>query len=492
MSYSQWLNNPQKTGINPNGIVQAEGPGYADYLNNNGTSPLLISEGFNQYNKPTLSQPGYEAYLIRGSSGNSLIPSTPYQMYVNSITEQYQTGKINAETAKNLLLDAAEENRQTAYAAADRQLEESNAIADQTRERAIVDANSSYQQNLAGYGANAEAMANMGLTGSGYSDWLNAAAYAQNRGDVQAANAQSETAKRDAKYIADQTKNQADTTYNDAVFKAEADYLDTVNNLDTTYKTNLAEAELKNKENQLENKLNYKATMTAYTTDAEIDQMVKDGLISKRDATELKAYRGTLGSEEINSYISSGDYASATSTADKLYASKIIDQDTYQNAYFEAEKSNINQDMSPDDIRSMEAEIDNAVKAGKLSSTDAASLKNYMYQTACKTITKEVYTLSQDTISGTMINLGSSGSYKLKTEKVDVDKDTTYVLNQILSSNNNKGQFVMYKGTLYLKPTNGNWKVLKNTKNSDGKMLYDAFNKEYSYQPAATAPKHSK
>lgn len=490
MSYSQWLNNPNKTNRNPNGTVQVEGSGYADYVNNIGTSPLAVAEGFNQFNKPTLPQPGYEAYLTGGSSGNSSTPSTPYQMYVNSITEQYETGKINAETAKNLLLGAAEENRQNAYAAADRQLEESNAIAEQARERAIVDANSSYQQNLAGYGANAEAMANMGLTGSGYSDWLNASAYAQNRGDVQAANAQSETAKREARYIADQTKNQADTTYNDAIFKAEADYLDTVNDLDTTYQTNIAEADLTNKENQFDNKLNFKTTMTAYTTDAEIDQMVKDGLISDSDATELKAYRGTLGSEEINSYISSGDYASATSTADKLYASGIIDKDTYQNAYFEAEKSNITQDMSTDDIRSMQAKIDNAVAAGKLSSTDAANLKNYMYQMAGKTIPKEAYTLSKDTFSGTMINLGSSGEYKVNIEKIDIDNDTKYALNYILSSNKNNGQFVMYKGTLYLKPQDGEWRIIKNTKNSDGKMLYDAFNKEYSYQPAATAPKH--
>ena len=459
MSYSEWLNVPQKN---------------VDRI----TKDLIDA--------------GYGNYLTENINANNSTTNTPYQTFINSITEQYQTGKINADTAKNLLLGAAEENRSTAYTAADRQLEESNAIAEQARQRAIVDANSSYQQNLAGYGANAEAMANMGLTGSGYSDWLNASAYAQNRGDVQAANAQSETAKREAKYIADQTKNQADTTYNDAVFKAEADYLDTVNALDTTYKTNIAEAELTNKENQLNNKLNFKATMTATTTDAEIDQMIKDGLISNSDATELKAYRGTLGSEEINSYISSGDYASATSTADKLYASGIIDKDTYQNAYFEAEKSNIAQDMSPDDIRSMEAKIDNAVVAGKLSSTDAANLKNYMYQTVGKVISKDEYSLSQDTNSGTMINLGSSGEYKLKLKQDSVDMDTKYALNSILSSNKNNGQFVMYKGVLYLKPLNGDWRVVKNKKNSDGKKLYDAFNQEYSYQPAATAPKHSK
>lgn len=492
MSYSQWLNNPNKTNRNPNGTVQVEGPGYADYVNNSGTSPLAVAEGFNQFNKPALPQPGYEAYLTGGSSGNSSTSSTPYQMYVNSITEQYQTGKINAETAKNLLLGAAEENRQTAYAAADRQLEESNAIAEQTRERAIVDANSSYQQNLAGYGANAEAMANMGLTGSGYSDWLNASAYAQNRGDIQAANAQSETAKREARYIADQTKNQADTTYNDAVFKAEADYLDTVNNLDTTYKTNLAEAELTNKENQLNNKLNYKATMTAATTDAEIDQMVKDGLISDSDATELKAYRGTLGSEEINSYISSGDYASATSTAEKLYASGIIDKDTYQNAYFEAEKSNITQDMSTDDIRSMEAKIDNAVAAGKLSSTDAANLKNYMYQTAGKTLAIDNKSFTMDERTGKdMITLGTSGKYKLILDKNVEDYNINYALNNIFAASNKKNRLIMFNGVLYLQNKAG-WAIVNNTKNSDGKMLYDAFNKEYSYQPATTAPKHSK
>ena len=482
MSYSQWLNDPNKTNRNPNGIVQVEGPGYADYVNNSGTSPLVVAEGFNRFNKPTSFQPGYEAYLTGGSSGNSSTPSTPYQMYVNSITEQYQTGKINAETAKNLLLGAAEENRQTAYAVADRQLEESNAIAEQTRERAIVDANSSYQQNLAGYGANAEAMANMGLTGSGYSDWLNASAYAQNRADVQAANAQSETAKREARYIADQTKNQADTTYNDAVFKAEADYLDTVNNLDTTYKTNLAEADISNRETQLTNKLNYKDTMTATTTDAEIDQMVKDGLISTSDATELKAYRGTLGKDEINSYLSSGDYASATSTADKLYPS-VIDKDTYQNAYFEAEKSNITQDMSSDDILSMEAKIDNAVAAGKISSTDAANLKNYMYQTAGKALNEKKYTLRNATIT-----FGSSGQYDVKLDKDIQDKNTLRILDNIAGDQ----ELVMYNGTLYWKRANGRWTSIKNTKNYHGKMLYDAFNKEYSYQPAATAPKHSK
>lgn len=69
---------------------------------------------------------------------------------------------------------------------------ESKAAADKeaeiAKERAMVDAQSSYAQNQATYGANAETMAQMGLTGGGYSDYLQAQAYAQKRSDVQQAN----------------------------------------------------------------------------------------------------------------------------------------------------------------------------------------------------------------------------------------------------------------------------------------------------------------
>lgn len=70
------------------------------------------------------------------------------------------------------------------------QLDAAKKQAEQTRQRAIVDAQSGYMQNLASYGANAEQMADAGMQGGGYSDYLNAQAYAQKRSDVQQANAQ--------------------------------------------------------------------------------------------------------------------------------------------------------------------------------------------------------------------------------------------------------------------------------------------------------------
>lgn len=66
------------------------------------------------------------------------------------------------------------------------------------RQRGVIDARSSYEQNKATYGANAEQLAAMGLSGSGYSDYLNQQAYATQRAETQGANAQAESNKLQA------------------------------------------------------------------------------------------------------------------------------------------------------------------------------------------------------------------------------------------------------------------------------------------------------
>ncbi len=78
------------------------------------------------------------------------------------------------------------------------QLEAARKQAEETRQRAVIDAQSSYMQNLAGYGANAEHLAAAGMQGGGYSDYLNAQAYAQKRADIQQANAQAAYENRSA------------------------------------------------------------------------------------------------------------------------------------------------------------------------------------------------------------------------------------------------------------------------------------------------------
>ena len=63
------------------------------------------------------------------------------------------------------------------------------------REKAIIDASAAKGQAMPTYGANAERLASMGLTGGGYSDYLTGQAHAAYRGDVQAANALAEQSK---------------------------------------------------------------------------------------------------------------------------------------------------------------------------------------------------------------------------------------------------------------------------------------------------------
>lgn len=165
-----------------------------------------------------------------------------YDTLVGAIEAAKNSGTSLAESQKKMLLDMSEEQRQAVYAAAERARGEAEIEADVARQRAIVDANSAYAQNKAGYGANAEALGNMGIAGGGYSDWLNASSYATQRAETQAARAQSDAAKRQARYTEDQAKLQADSDYNNKKYTAEREYSDRMYDIDTTYRTNMLSA----------------------------------------------------------------------------------------------------------------------------------------------------------------------------------------------------------------------------------------------------------
>lgn len=75
--------------------------------------------------------------------------------------------------------------------------------AETTRQNAIGEAQVNYNKSKSEYGNRAESLRNMGLTGAGYSDYLNGQAYAQMQGAIANANAQkaSTIADIDAKYM---------------------------------------------------------------------------------------------------------------------------------------------------------------------------------------------------------------------------------------------------------------------------------------------------
>ncbi len=174
-----------------------------------------------------------------------------YDAIVKLLNDELEAGKLNAEELRDLIIGneekgivgIAEEIRKGVYDTAERQREEAHKNADIYRERANVNAQNAYAQNLAGYGANAEVLGRMGITGGGYGDWVNGNAYATQRAEVQAANAEAEGAKREAVYTEDMLKLQADNEYNKQKGQAEFDYLERLYDLDSNYRTGMAEAE---------------------------------------------------------------------------------------------------------------------------------------------------------------------------------------------------------------------------------------------------------
>ena len=100
-------------------------------------------------------------------------------------------------------------------AAIDKSSADALAKIEEDRQAGIRNANAAYEQSKATYGANAEALRRMGLTGSGYSDYLTSSAYAASRGEIANVNATAQDLSRTVASEADQQKLDALTKYED-------------------------------------------------------------------------------------------------------------------------------------------------------------------------------------------------------------------------------------------------------------------------------------
>lgn len=93
---------------------------------------------------------------------------------------------------------------------ADTQYNSAVSSAETERQRAVVDARNNYDQSRSAYGSNAAALSAMGLTGSGFSGYLDSKAYAQMQGDVNAAARNKQLAVNNAESIKSNAYAQAD------------------------------------------------------------------------------------------------------------------------------------------------------------------------------------------------------------------------------------------------------------------------------------------
>lgn len=220
---------------------------------------------YDQQNKETV------AAIEEQKNADMTYAANQYQLLIDSINQAKESGTKLAKEQYDLLINMSEEQRDMIYKAAETQRAEEYRLAEIERERGVVDARTSYAQNMATYGANAERMDRMGLTGSGYSDYVNAQAYATQRAETQAANAQSEAAKREARYAENQAKIDADLSYNENQYNAQSQYSKDMYDVDTTYAQNMADA------NAQKGAMDYEADSTARSDTLAANQTAATG-----------------------------------------------------------------------------------------------------------------------------------------------------------------------------------------------------------------------
>jgi hypothetical protein len=99
---------------------------------------------------------------------------------------------------------------------------------------------------------------------------------------------------------------------------------------------------------------------------------------SPEDRKKIEEYQTKAINNRLDYYFTKGDIASATATAEELYASKLIGKDKYQETYFKAALKNIQSAESSEEVEKLADDIDNLLKEGKLTSSDAENLKKYL------------------------------------------------------------------------------------------------------------------
>lgn len=129
------------------------------------------------------------------------------------LTYEGFVGTGTAPNAEQQGVNYAQGIKDSIYGSAEALRKQTDIDIENARQRGIIDSQSSYQKAIGTYGANAEALGGMGLTGAGYGEYLTANAYATHRGQVQDINAQAMKANREAASLEAQTKETAYANY---------------------------------------------------------------------------------------------------------------------------------------------------------------------------------------------------------------------------------------------------------------------------------------
>lgn len=335
------------------------------------------------------------------------------------------------------------------------------------RERATIDARTAYAQNRTTYGANAEALAEMGMQGSGYGDYLEGAAYAGQRADIQAARAGEIAAQREADrvYYADmmaqtEKENAAYLTLLDAAksgeytadeIRAAAEKQGITNAADLDALTKAAGTAKTEAE-----KANLPGNISADTTDKQIADMIAAGTLSPENEQAAKDARTEAAAQEIEEALAAKDWAGADKLVEQYYKSGAYDEDERQDYYMGKMLDIIEQGgKSESDVKAREQEIEKLKNEGKISAADAEAAKKYLYQSIGNVLTGDNVTLK--TVSGgayqdeTVFDITINGeTIKAASFSGKIDKEISDKLSAIAGSDAKSGTLVLYDDGVYM------------------------------------------
>lgn len=240
--------------------------------------------------------------------------------------------------------------------------------AETARQRSIADSRSSYEQNKATYGANAEALAAMGLSGSGYSDYVNSQAYAQQRADTQNANAVAEVARMTAESEANQGKISAETSYAESISQTDAAL--------AKYKQEQADK----KDSYYAELLNY-ANSGAYTAE-QLKQLGSDYGLNAAQIQSLTdaatTYKNNKQAEKYNQLLNSSDTSGFDAIKSARDNGEITSEQynklvtSYQSYYYDLYSQSVDSDFTMVNT----GDIDSAYSKGYITKSQYDKLKD--------------------------------------------------------------------------------------------------------------------
>ena len=408
----------------------------------------IVPEGEPAPSTPTVPETTYGDSNDTGNATTTVTPTTKIPTLseylasqVDAITGAYETTIANIDARNKQAIADNEEIRKKAVTYAEEQKLAAEEAAGIQRQRDMIDAANAYERNKATYGAKAEALADMGLTGGGYSDYLDAQAYATQRGDVQAAIGRETESRRLAanayndavnkalydeavanqtanisageqksaaeisKNTAVQAANDAAASYNEGIFTNILDKISTgaisadqIESLASLYGMSeeqkkawldaankysgetVANEETAYKSISAENVTNITSDIKSgsYYTAEDLERMVTNKQLTPEDKAYIEQYQEKAVNDTIDYYTRLGDVQSLVSYVEEMYARKTISEDKRQKIYYNATLQNVKNVETKEEYDIVLKDIDDLLKEEKLAEADADSLKQYL------------------------------------------------------------------------------------------------------------------